>query len=445
MMQWQISEREPLENNMRRATPCSLAILLAVTLPAVADDWPQWRGPTRDGVWRETGLLEKFPSERMEPKWRVPIGPGYSGPTVADGRVFVTDRQAAPKEIERVVCFDEKTGKPLWTYSYECPYGKISYTAGPRACVTIADGRAYALGAAGHLHCLAVEDGKVLWMHDCNQEYRIEMPNWGITAAPLIVDDLVIVHIGGEGACVVAFDKTTGSERWKALNDRGQYSAPILIEQAGKRVVVVWTGDNVAGLDPASGEVYWKFPFKPRNMPIGVASPVSDGERLFFTSFYDGSLLLKLTQDKPGVEKLWHRVGPSEKDTDALQSIISTPIILGDAIYGVDSHGELRCLDEKTGDRVWEDLSATPKIRWGTIHFVKNGDRVWMFNEVGELIIAKLSRAGYQPISKTKILDPTTDQLPRRDGVCWSHPAFANKCVFARNDKELVCVDLSAR
>ena len=365
--------------------------LLAAIGTALADDWPQWRGAGRDGVWRETGIVEKFDAEQIEIRWRMPIGPGYSGPTVADGRVFITDRQTEPKQTERVHCFDHKTGATLWTHEYPCQYKNVGYMAGPRACVTVDDNRAYALGTMGHLHCFDVGGG-VLWKKDLGAIYKIRMPIWGIAAAPLIYEDLVILQIGAEqGACVVALDKKSGEEEWRALGDRASYSAPILVEQAGQTVCICWTGDSVAGLDPASGKVYWRFPFAPKNMPIGIATPIVDRGRVFVTSFYDGSLMLGLKQNELGVEKLWQRNGQNERKTDALQSIISTPLFLRDHIYGADSYGELRCLDAASGDRIWEDLTATPKDRWSNIHFVTNGDRVWMFNERGELIISQLS------------------------------------------------------
>ena len=177
-------------------------------------------------------------------------------------------------------------------------------------------------------------------------------------------------------------------------------------------------------------------------MPIGVASPVVNGDRVFLTSFYDGSMMLKLSADKPTAELLWKRTGASERQTDALHSIISTPLFLGEYIYGVDSYGEMRCLEAGKGDRVWENLTATPKSRWSTIHFVQRGDRTWMFNERGELLIGELTPQGLREISRTKLLEPTLEQLNQRGGVCWSHPAFANGHVFARNDAELVCASL---
>lgn len=429
--------------------PCVFVFAIAALAPtgdsARADDWPQWRGLNRDGVWKETGVVQAFSKPRLDLVWRAKIGSGYSGPTVANGRVYVTDRVTKPGQIERVHCFDESTGKKVWTHAYDCPYRDVSYEAGPRASVTINAGRAYSLGTMGHFFCLDAATGAVQWHKDLNAEYGIRMPTWGIAAAPLVEDGLVVVHIGGEGeACLVAFDKTTGKERWRALKDPPSYVAPIVIEQASKRVLVCYTAEGVVGLDPRTGREYWRYPFPPTRMVIGIPTPVLHKNFLFLTNFFDGSLLLRLRQDTLAVEKVWRRVGPSETQTDSLQSIISTPILRGDYIYGVDSYGELRCLDLHTGDRVWEDLTAVPRARWATIHFVDNGERTWLFNERGELIIARLRPEGFEEISRAKLIDPTTDQLRRRGGVCWAHPAFANRHVFARNDRELVCASLAA-
>lgn len=416
---------------------------LVLCAAAAAEDWPQWRGPHRDGVWSETGIVEKLPPRQIPIQWRAEIGAGYSGPTVAQGRVYVTDRLTKPDEVERVHCFDEQTGQPVWSHSYPARYGKIGYQAGPRASVGIHGGKAYSLGSTGRLFCFDAADGKILWEKDLDAAYQIEMPIWGISASPLIYKDLVILHIGGKDACIVALDRHTGEEKWTALSDRAQYVAPILVQQAGQDVVICWTGDSVAGLAPADGKVLWQVEWKPRNMPIGIATPIVEKDQVFFTSFYDGALLLRLKQDQPGVEKVWQRIGLNERQTDALHSIISTPLFKDGHIYGVDSYGEFRCLRASDGERLWEDQTATPKARWSTIHFVQNGERTWMFNERGELLIGKLSPQGFEEISRSQLLEPTLEQLRQRGGVCWSHPAFANKHVYARNDKELVCASLA--
>lgn len=427
----------------------NLRITLAVLCTLVgfsqarADDWPQWRGPERDGVWRESGLIDKFAGPEVPIVWRAPIASGYSGPTVYEGRVYVTDRLVEPKQQERVHCFDAATGKPVWSYVYDCAYERVGYEAGPRASVGCDEGFAYALGTMGHLHCFEAATGKIVWQHDLDKEYKIQMPIWGISASPLVEGELLIVQVGGENACLAAFDKRTGAERWKALDDRASYAAPIIVEQAGKRVLVCMTGDNVVGLNPQTGAVYWTQPFPPQNMPIGISTPVVSGNRVFVTSFYDGSLMIGLDGAKTEATTLWRRKGFSEKKTDALHSIIATPLFLGDYVYGVDSYGELRCLDAKDGERLWENTTAVPTARWSNIHMTVNGDRVWMFNERGDLIIAKLSPKGYEEISRAKLLEPTMDQLRQRGGVCWSHPAYAGRHVFARNDKELVCGNLA--
>ena len=154
-----------------------------------ADEWPQWRGPTRDDVWSESGVAEKFSHAQIPLLWRVPIGSGYSGPTVAGGRVYVSDRQTEPAEGERVLCFDAKTGQKVWIFAYDCPYRNVGYMAGPRACVSINDGLAYCLGTMGHLHCLDAASGKLVWKKTPDVDYKIRLPIWGIASAPLVVGE----------------------------------------------------------------------------------------------------------------------------------------------------------------------------------------------------------------------------------------------------------------
>lgn len=425
---------------------CRIAIGSALlAIPAMSDDWPQWRGPNRDGVWRETGIIDAFPSSQIELKWRAPIANGYSGPTVAKGRVYVTDRVTDPAESERVICLDAATGTEIWRHIYPCDYTPVSYQNGPRAAVTVAGDLAYSLGAVGHLRCLDAATGTLLWKKDPGGDYEIDLPIWGIAAAPLVEGELLIAQIGARPrGCIVAWDKRTGVERWRALDDPASYSAPIVVEQAGRRVFVCWTGDHLAGLDPATGEVLWQYETPRKKEVINVATPIVAGDRLFLTSVYDGSFMLRLRQKTPDVETVWRRCGENEIDTDALQAMISTPLIEQNYIYGVDFYGQLRCLHPDTGDRIWEDLTAVPQTRWATIHMVQNGDTTWMFNDAGELIIAKLSPEGCRQISRAKLIEPTRGQLGRGNGVCWAHPAYADRCVFARNDNEIVCASLAA-
>jgi len=197
------------------------------------------------------------------------------------------DRIKEPNQMERVLCFDTKTGNAIWSHNYFCEY-KISYPAGPRASVTIDNRRAYALGAMGHLHCLDAETGKVIWGKNLDAEYNIKIPTWGIACSPLIEKDLVIVQIAGkENASVVAFDKNTGTERWRALNDPVNYSSPITIDQAGKRIIVVWTANRLAGLEVSTGQVLWQQPFSAEmGLPLPYIRRVISSSRAFLTAHY---------------------------------------------------------------------------------------------------------------------------------------------------------------
>ncbi len=389
--------------------------------------------------------MQTLPDGNLPRKWTVKLGAGYSGPTVADGRVYVTDRgpDDSDQEIERVLCFDAESGEEIWSHAYSAVYGEIGYRAGPRASVTVHDGLAISVGAAGHFFAFDAKTGDIKWQHDLRAEYQIEMPIWGITPAPLVYQDSVIQVVAGAGAaCVVSFDLATGEERWRAIDEKAGYSSPVMIRQADQDVVVVWTGESISGLNPSTGTVHWSVPMLPRNMPIGVPTPVISDDLLFVSSFYDGSMLIRFSKTDLSAKKVWHRVGTDEINTDALHCMISNPMIKGDFIYGADSYGQLRCLDLKTGDRIWEDLSVVPKARWATIHTIHDGDREIIQNDQGELIFAKLDPEGFHEISRAKLLDPTLKQLPRRGGVTWSHPAIANGFIYARNDQELMCASL---
>jgi outer membrane protein assembly factor BamB len=418
-----------------------LTFLIGTVTPVTADDWPTWRGIHRDGVWRESGIVKAY--DELRPEWTAEVASGYSGPSVADGRVYVSDRITKPAQTERIHCFDEETGKSLWSYEYNCEYRNVSYTAGPRASVQIHEGVAYSLGTMGNLIALDAKSGRLLWSRDLNTDYQIEMPVWGIAAAPLITEDLIVVHIGGTpDATVVAFGLMDGKERWRALDDRASYSAPILIEQAGKQVIVAWTGDSIAGLDPMTGRVHWKQPFPPTRMVIGIATPIVRDNQLFVSSFYDGAMMVNLHPTELEASLAWASAGADEKNTESLHSLISTPIWIGDHIYGIDSYGELRCIKALDGSRVWTDTTAVRRARWSTAHFVRHQDNVWIFNEEGELLLTELSPDGMNVLSRASLIAPTRDQLNQRGGVAWSHPAFANGHIFIRSDTQLLSVDL---
>ncbi len=424
---------------MRRITLGVLIVSLC-SPAAFADDWPQWRGPRRDGIWREAGIVARLPAETLAPVWRTPIGPGYAGPAVAAGRVFVLDRQRN-ENLERVVCLDAKTGAALWTHAYPCRYKDISFDSGPRATPTVAGDKVYTLGTMGNLHCLDVANGKVCWAKDFVKDFGAKVQVWGFAAAPIVDGERVLAVVGGPAnAMVVAFHKDTGAELWRALPEQHPgYSTPIMLETGATRQLVVWFTGEVAGLDPASGAVQWRREV-PCKDPI-VATPLFAEGKLLVSAFYNGSRMFRMDGGTP--ELLWQGKSASEMEaeTDGLHALMCPPMMGGGRIYGVCSYGALRCLDAETGARVWETYAATGQGRWWNAFLVMQGERTFIANEQGELVIAKLSLSGYEEISRAKLLAPTNKVMSRT--VVWSHPAFAYRHIFARNDKEIVCASLA--
>jgi len=446
--------------NLRRplvSSWCWTFFLASMSVPSLrtsADDWPQWMGPGRDNRWQEAGIIEEFPKEGAKILWRTPIAGGYSGPAVVAGRVYVTDyvrsegeakndpgSRAELKGRERVLCLDAASGREIWKHEYDCPY-KISYPAGPRATPTVAGGKVYTLGAEGNLFCLDAAKGSVLWQKELKKEYKAETPVWGFCGHPLVDGQKLICLVGGPGSAAVAFDKDTGRELWKAISgtpDAG-YCPPSIIEAGGKRQLLIWTPQTLSSLNPENGQVYWTEPLVPQYR-MSIAAPQKSGDLLYASSIGSVGVAYKLTKDKPGVEITWEG-----KPNSAVYCANSTPLIEGGVIYGNDCQvGNLRAVDLATGKRLWESFEPTTggdrRESHGTVFLTKNGERYFLFSETGDLIIARLTKDGYQEVSRAHILEPTQEAFGR--AVVWSHPAYANRCAFVRNDKEIVCVSLA--
>jgi outer membrane protein assembly factor BamB len=423
-------------------------------------------GPNRDDVWPETGILKAFPKGGPKVLWRAEVGGGYAGPAVAGGRVYVADKlldrgAVEPKDPfagdkmklpahERVLCFDAKTGgKPLWVHEYPVIYS-IQYPCGPRCTPAVHGGKVYSLGAMGDLFCLDAGSGKVVWSKNFPKDYGVKVPVWGFAGHPLVYKGLLICLVGGTETGLVAFDKDSGKEKWRAVaaTDPG-YNSPALIEAGGVTQLVVWTPKKLSGLNPDTGKKYWDVPLEPEH-GMSIMSPRKDGDYLFAAGIGNVGVTLKLDPTNPTlVKEVWRaKGGPDPKD--GVYPINMTPFVQGGVVYAADQPGMFRAVELTTGKRLWEsfkpvfgkDEPAGFKATCGTAFVVKNADRFFLFTETGDLAIAKLSPKGYEEIGRAHLLDPTGVALGGRK-VVWSHPAFADKCVFARNDKELVCASLA--
>ena len=433
-----------------------LRLVLGVVLLTVgamaqvrADDWPEWLGRGRLGVWNETSLVDALPAN-LPVSWRVPINKGYSGPSVAGGRVFVTDarRAVGDKVIERVLVLDERTGKTLWTKEWETDYSAMvdTWAIGPVATPTVDGERVYVVGRMGDLLALNVSDGRVLWQRNYERDFGTIMPLYGTTSAPIVDGDRLITVVGGaDNANFVGFNKLTGKEVWRARSSDPEpgYSQPIVIEAGGVRQFIAWDANGISGLDPATGKAYWDIPFTVQ-LALTIATPQRSGPYLFVATHYSGARMLKLDDKKPAATLLWSNDASKE---DTINPSTSTPVIQGDYVYGLSNYGVLRCLELATGKLVWETQALTKEhVMYASAYFVRNGDRYFINNDRGELVIAKLSPKGYEEISRSTLIVPTHPQIRRRAAglvAHWSQPAYANKHLITRNDNEIVRVSLA--
>jgi outer membrane protein assembly factor BamB len=406
----------------------SLALLLGVSLPGQAADWPQWRGAGRDNLWPEKGLPAKLP-DKLAPRWKRPLGGGYGGISVSAGRAYVMDRLQAPRELERVVCWEAKSGKKLWSHDYPVRYGRLDYGNGPRCTPTVAGGKVYALGALGHLHCLDAKSGKVLWSKDTVKEFKGRVPQWGHACSPLIDGKRLIVQVGGRpGACLVALDVGSGKEVWRSLDDRPGYSSPVIVDTGKWRQLVYFTPQHVVGLEPATGKPLWRVPFEGISYDVSIADVVFADGVLLASNYWSGSKAIRLDERGLAPKVVWEGKAP-------LSLLMSTPLVKGKHVYALDRSRGLKCIEMRTGKVLWEGEHVTPRGRnpHASLAWV-GGERALVLNTPGELLLVELTPRGLKKLGKAALV-----------GQTWAHPGFGDGCVFARTDEEIVCAPLRGR
>lgn len=414
------------------------AAILVATLSGtmcLAEDWPQWRGANRDGGWNEIGLLETFPANGLKVRWRVPVGWGFSSPVIARGRVYLADSELdVPQAQERLRCWDEVTGQPLWSHAVDVKYEDWAFDPaqeiGPVATPIVQNGKVYTLGRVGNLDCLDARTGEILWQRNLVQDYQVAFAPGA--PSPLIEGDQLILFAGGKpDACVIALNKETGKECWKALEESLTFSSPIVITSGGSRQLIVWTQESVTSLNPATGTPFWRQRLL-TNSDYAVSTPVFHQDRLLI-----GGLMMQLDSSRPAATVLWPA---STAPARRIYSNTSTALFRGDHLYSAKSSGELICVDAQTGQQVWESTTVTDLRNGTSIHLTPNGDSVLLYTSKGDLIRARLSAEGYQEISRVHVQAPT---FPWSGGtVCWTPPSYANGHLFARNGKEMLCVSL---
>ena len=426
----------------------SLLLFVVTSATVVADSWPQWMGPGRDNVWRESGIAKTFPDGGPNVLWRTQIAGGFAGPAVADGKVFVTDYVTSDNVkvanfdrkkftgTERVLCLDESSGQVLWKHEYSVSY-TISYPSGPRCTPNVDGDRVYTLGAEGHLFCFEILSGDVVWQKNLKKDYGAKTPLWGYAAHPLIDGDKLLTLAGGTGSHAVALNKLTGAEVWRTGTSPEQgYSPPTIIEHAGVRQLLLLRPDAVTSVNPESGTEYWSVPYKASSGSM-IMSPVVAGEYVYVAGFNKQSVMIRMASDKPAAAEIWRG------KKNIICPVNVQPFLVDDVLYGFDQKGVMRGIRIPDGERLWEttDVLGRRPADSATAFIVKHEDRFWLFNELGELIIARLSPQTFEEIDRAKVIEPSNVAYGR--DVVWSMPAFASKRAYIRNDDEIICVDLA--
>jgi outer membrane protein assembly factor BamB len=403
----------------------SFLIVLILT-PAAAGDWPQFLGPTRNGVYAGPPLTASWPKDGPPIVWQRKVGQGFSGPAVASGNLILFHR---PDDKETIECLDANTGKTLWTFDYPTAYrDDFGFDEGPRATPAIADDRVYTYGAEGVLTCFDLASGKKIWGIDAKKEFHAPKGFFGIACSPLVESNAVILNIGGsDGAGIVAFDKLNGKILWKATNDQASYSSPVAATIHNRRYLFVLTLANFVALDPANGKILFQYPFRPPiRSSVTAAAPLVIDDTIFLSASYGlGAALLKITPDGP--KKIW-------SGDDILSNHYATCVHLNGFLYGIHGRTDpgfeppasLRCVEVKTGKVRWQQDA------FGAATLTLAGDQLFILTEKGELIRAPATPSSFKPLDRAQVLSTQVR----------AHPALANGLLYARSKDKLVCLNL---
>lgn len=402
-------------------TLLAVAVLFAGCGGAKAE-WPQYQGLNRDNISHETGWLKTWPEDGPEVLWRIPIGEGYSGISIVDGRIYT---MLSEGEDEFAVCLNASDGTEIWRSRTDEKYHS-GEGSGPRSTPAVDGDRVYALSAKGKLYGLDADSGEKVWGHDFVAEFESGMPGFGFSSSPIIEGDSLLIEAGGKnGKSIVAFDKESGAIRWTSHTDRAGYSSPIVIDANGVRQAIFMTGNSLVSVSPADGTIYWTHVPWPHGNDINAAVPIHlPGDRIFVSAAYDkGSVVVQMKSDDDGmsVEEVW-------RSHDVMENWMSSSVLLGEYLYGFDE-GILKCIEASTGEQKW----AHRGFGRGTL-LLADGHLI-ILGEGGNLGIAEANPSEYKGVTETKILE----------GRCFTPPTFVGGKLYLRNQKELVCVDLSAK
>ncbi len=386
--------------------------------PAASPYWTDFRGPKRDGHYQQQPIVTNWPSGGPGPLWKQPVGGGYASFVMAHGRAFTIEQRGGE---EAIAAYDVRTGRELWTNAWTATFSERLGGDGPRATPTWADGRVYALGGRGELRTVDEATGRSIWRTNILEDAGATNLEWGMAAAPLVVDDTVVVLPGGpNGQSVVAYDRLTGRRAWSALDDQQAYSSPMLVTLGGVRQILVLSASRLMGLTPERGEVLWQYPWRTSN-DINASQPLVIGDNRVFvsTGYGTGAAVIALAPAGRGfaVQEVWRNARMKNK--------FSSSVLHDGFIYGLDE-SILACVDAATGDLKWKGG------RYGYGQVTLAGGHLIVLTEEGELALVRATPERHHELVRFPVID----------GKTWNHPAMSDGYLLVRNIHEMAAFDL---
>lgn len=383
---------------------------LLLLVNARGGDWPQWRGPNRNGKSSED---IKWPDGGPKVIWKASVGTGFSSVSVSLGRAYTMGNV---DEKDTIWCLDAASGKTIWLHTYASALNPQYYEGGPGATPTVHDGRVFTIGKWGDVFCLDAEKGKVIWEHHLRED-GIHTNRWGFAGSPLIWKDLVILNAGSSG---VALDSATGRIAWMNGTNSAGYASPLLFKSGDKETVLIFAAKYLVALDPRTGAELWRFPWE-TGYDTNNTDPIVDRDTIFISSYSRGCALLRIKNGKP----------ESVYDSKVLFNNLSPGILIGDYLYVFNGEAKMktdfRCIHLPTGDVKWQRDDPA----FGSL--VSARGKLLIMSEKGELILGDATPEGLKISGRSQVLG----------GTCWTPPTLANGRVFVRNAiGDLLCLQL---
>jgi outer membrane protein assembly factor BamB len=397
------------------------AALAATVVTQAANDWPQYLGPSRNGIYAGPALADSWGANGPKAVWRKQVGQGFAGPAVVGNRVILFHRVGNEEVLESL---DAATGNSMWRYAYPTGYrDDFGFDAGPRAVPVVADGVIYTFGAEGQLHAVDLAKGTRLWSEDTMKRFGVPKGFFGAAGSPLVEGGRVIANVGGDKAGIVAFEAKTGKVLWTATDDDASYSSGVAATIGGRRLGVFLTRDSLVGLDPASGMVQFQRRWRARvAASVNAATPIIVGDEIFVSAQYGpGAGVLRVNGSQ--LTDVW-------TSDDVLSNHYATSVFYNGYLYGFHGRQEFgpsfRAVEFQTGTVKW----SQEQFRAGSVLLA--GDRLLITREGGELVLASASPQAFNPIARAQILQ----------GVVRPYPALADGLLYVRNENTLACLDL---